>query len=314
MANHFGEADIHSMEQPVIIAISSCRFSKYTDYQLSGSSATYYYLNPKIPEAEELRTLFKDRYEDTPPLTICKYPHKDVLQDKTRNRFPLKMIMDQNPQSYKGVRFAAEATITGINMNKDWYYISCHQCDKAATTNGDDYSFLDHGPQPGPLFKYKFKGCITDNTATAPITFFTPAANKVTDHPCTKLVEKYKPADPTKIPPEILAAQGKHGVFQFHFNTLGNLTDLSLDAVYDVQKQDHITSSSTQEINKGMPSSASAATNQSTEEEENTQKDKEKCTAGEGVMPPPSQSTVTGGIRKIESYLTISVNTKVNSI
>ncbi|GJX25823.1 hypothetical protein Tco_0232119 [Tanacetum coccineum] len=100
-----------------------------------------------------------------------------------------------------------------------------------------------------------------------------------------ELVEKYKPADPTKIPPEILAAQGKHGVFQFHFNTLGNLTDLSLDVVYDVKKQDH----STQEINKGTPSSASAATNQPTEEEENTQKDKQKDTAGEGVIAPKAK-------------------------
>ncbi|GKA47729.1 hypothetical protein Tco_0740612 [Tanacetum coccineum] len=72
---------------------------------------------------------------------------------------------------------------------------------------------------------------------------------------------------------------------------------LSLDVVYDVQKQDHSTSSSTQEINKGTPSSASAATNQSTEEEENTEKDKEKCTAGKGVKPPPSQSTITGAAK-----------------
>nr|GEX29406.1 hypothetical protein [Tanacetum cinerariifolium] len=77
------------------------------------------------------------------------------------------------------------------------------------------------------------------------------AANKVTDHSCTELVEKYKQADPTKIPPEILATQGKHGVFQFHFSTLGNLTDLSLDAVYDIQKQDHNTSSNTKDVNKG---------------------------------------------------------------
>ncbi|GJR68311.1 nucleic acid-binding, OB-fold protein [Tanacetum coccineum] len=203
MANHFGEADIHSMEQP-----------------------------------SQLLCNFKARYKDTSLLTICKYPHKDVQQDKTRNRFPLKTIMDQNPQSYKGVRFTAEATITAINMNKDWYYISCNQCGKATIANGDDYSCLDHGPQPGPFFRYKFKGYITDNTATAPITFFTPAVNKVTDHPCTELVEKYKPANLTKIPPEILAAQGKHDAFQFHFNTLGNLIDLSLDDVYDVQKQD----------------------------------------------------------------------------
>ncbi|GKA42668.1 DNA helicase, partial [Tanacetum coccineum] len=224
---------------------------------------------------------FEARYEDTPPLIICKLPHEGVRQEKTRNRFPLKTIMDQNSQSYKGVRFTAEATIFGINMNKDWYYISCHQCNKAAIIRRDDYSFLDHGPQPGPFFRYKFKGYIMDNAATAPLTFFTPAANKVTNRPCTELVEKYKPGDPKKIPPKILAAQGKHDVFQFHLNTLGNLIDLSLDVVYDIQKQYHSTSSSTHEINKVTPSSASAATNQSTEEEENTQKGKEKCIAEE---------------------------------
>ncbi|GJV15682.1 hypothetical protein Tco_1361005 [Tanacetum coccineum] len=169
-------------------------------------------LNPK------LLCNFKAETKELPYSQYAKVPLKTFRRQDKKTGFHLKTIMDQNPQSIKGVRFTAEATITGINMNKDWY---------------------------------KFKGYITDNTATAPITFFTPAANKVTDHPCTELVEKYKPADPTKIPPEILAAQGKHGVFQFHFNTLGKLTDLSLDAVYDVQKQDHSTSSSTQEINKG---------------------------------------------------------------
>ncbi|GJV66823.1 hypothetical protein Tco_1482332 [Tanacetum coccineum] len=131
-----------------------------------------------------------------------------VQQEKTRNRFPLKTIMDQNPQSYKEIRR-----------------------------------------------RYRQK---------------------------------------------ILAAQGKHDVFQFHLNTLGNLIDLSLDVVYDIQKQYHSTSSSTQEINKVTPSSASAATNQSTEEEENTQKGKEKCTAEEKGTPPPSQSTITGAAKTNE--------------
>ncbi|GJT06991.1 nucleic acid-binding, OB-fold protein [Tanacetum coccineum] len=171
------------------------------DYQLSTSSATYYYFNPNIPEAAESRAI----------------PYQDVQQAKTRNRFPLKMIMEQNLNSYKGVRFTAKATITGINLIRDWYYISCHQCGIAATVQGDSYTCLDHDPQPGP--------------------FFSPAADKVVDHPCTELVEKYKPADPKKIPPEILAAQGKIGVFQFHLNTLGNLRDLTLDDVFDLKSK-----------------------------------------------------------------------------
>ncbi|GJX98585.1 hypothetical protein Tco_0355604, partial [Tanacetum coccineum] len=68
------------MEQPVIIAVNSCRVSKYRDYQLAATPATYYYLNPKILEAEESRT----------------------DQEKMRSRFLLKMLMEQNPESYKG--------------------------------------------------------------------------------------------------------------------------------------------------------------------------------------------------------------------
>ncbi|GJX46209.1 DNA helicase [Tanacetum coccineum] len=57
MAEHFEQADLEKMEQPVIIAVNSCRVSKYKDYQLAVSPTTYYYLNPNIPEAEESRAL-----------------------------------------------------------------------------------------------------------------------------------------------------------------------------------------------------------------------------------------------------------------
>ncbi|GKC37506.1 putative reverse transcriptase domain-containing protein, partial [Tanacetum coccineum] len=212
------------------------RADESANYQLSTSSATYYYLNLNILEAAESRAVFKARYEDSPPLIICKLPYQDVQQKKTRNRFPLKTIMEQNPNSYKGVRFTVESTITGINLIRYWFYISCHQCGITATAKGDNYTCLDHGPQSGPFFRYKFKGCITYTTTTALITLFSPTADKVADHPCTELVEKYKPANLKKIPPEILAAQGKTGVFQFHLNTLGNLRDLTLDDVFDLKK------------------------------------------------------------------------------
>nr|GEV91677.1 DNA helicase [Tanacetum cinerariifolium] len=57
MAEHFGQAKLETMEQPVIIAVSSCCVSKYRDYQLTATPATFYYLNPKIPEAETSRDL-----------------------------------------------------------------------------------------------------------------------------------------------------------------------------------------------------------------------------------------------------------------
>ncbi|GKD40183.1 hypothetical protein Tco_1260390, partial [Tanacetum coccineum] len=105
--------------------------------------------------------------------------------------------------------------------------------------------------------------------------------SRPTARPLLQLVEKYKPTDPKKIPPEILAAQGKTGVFQFHLNTLGILRDLTLDVVFDLKKQDESMGTSAREPSKGTPSSASAVTTQSMEKPEETQRGKEKCTAEE---------------------------------
>ncbi|GKE88178.1 hypothetical protein Tco_1565653 [Tanacetum coccineum] len=78
-----------------------------------------------------------------------------------------------------------------------------------------------------------------------------------------------------------LSLQGKTGVLQFHLNTLGNLRDLTLDAIFDLKKQDENTGTSAQEPGKGTPSSASAATTQSMEKQDETQTGKEKCPAKE---------------------------------
>ncbi|GKC35783.1 zinc finger, CCHC-type containing protein [Tanacetum coccineum] len=109
MAKHFDQADIQNMEQPVIIAVSSCRVSMYI--------ATYYYLNPKIPEVKESRAVFKSRHQPSPPLIICKVPYQDVEQEKTRNRFTLKTIMEQNPQSDKQQLLALIQTKLGTTSH-----------------------------------------------------------------------------------------------------------------------------------------------------------------------------------------------------
>ncbi|GJW09056.1 nucleic acid-binding, OB-fold protein [Tanacetum coccineum] len=228
-----------------------CRVSKYIDYQLAASPATYYYLNSNIPEAQESRALFKSRYQQTPPLIICKLPYEDIEKEKLRNKYPLKTIMEQNLVSYKAIRFTAEATITSINTNRDWYYVSCHQCNKAVINQEEKYSFLDHGPQPGPFFRYKFKGHIRDSSRMAPFTFFSPAADKITKHPYQELVEKYNPAYAKKIPPEVLATQGKTSIFQFHFNTFANTTDLTLDEVFDIKTTNESTSNIAEQTYKG---------------------------------------------------------------
>ncbi|GJR20423.1 hypothetical protein Tco_0968950 [Tanacetum coccineum] len=115
-----------------------------------------------------------------------------------------------------------------------------------------------------------------NTTTTAPLTFFTPAADKVTNHSCSELVEKYKPADPKKIPAEILAVQGKSRIFQFHLNNMGSFTDLTLNAVYDIKKPTNSTTDIAQAVDKGTTSSTSAIITESIEKQEETDKGKEK--------------------------------------
>ncbi|GKC45014.1 nucleic acid-binding, OB-fold protein, partial [Tanacetum coccineum] len=182
-----------------------CRVSKYIDYQLAASPATYYYLNSNIPEAQESRALFKSRYQETPQLIICKLLYQDIEKEKLKNRYPLKTITEQNPVSYKAIRFTAEATITSINTNRDWYYVSCHQCNKAAINQREKYRCLDHGPQPRPFFRYLLP------------TLFT-----------------------------------KTSIFQFHFNTFANTTDLTLDEVFDIKTTDESTSNIAEQTYKAV--------------------------------------------------------------
>ncbi|GKB59261.1 hypothetical protein Tco_0915447 [Tanacetum coccineum] len=135
------------MEQPVIITVSSCRVSKYRDYQLAATPATYYYLIPNILEAETSRAL------------------------------------------------------------------------------------------------YKFKAYITDTSGTTSLTFLTPAADKITGHSCKELVEKYKPANLKKIPPEVLATEGKTSISQFRYNTFAHVTKFTLDDVFSINTSGDGTSS-----------------------------------------------------------------------
>lgn len=57
-------AKLETMEQPVIIAVSSCQVTKYKDYQLSATPATYFYLNPNIPEVDQSRAAYRAKYHE----------------------------------------------------------------------------------------------------------------------------------------------------------------------------------------------------------------------------------------------------------
>ncbi|GJS49151.1 DNA helicase [Tanacetum coccineum] len=218
LATQFNKEEIEKLPPPIIIVVSSCRVTKYRDVQLSATPATYYYINPKNQEAENAYKMFEDKYSLNPPLQVTKYRYDDPEQEKTRNRQTLYALLQQNPTTFKGVRFTCEAMITSLNSNRSWSYASCSQCSKASTKRNGVNTCEDHGEQEPPTYRYNFKVTAADGTATAEFTFFTAAGQKIIGHPCSYLKQKYEPTDTSQLPVEMVNTIGEKHIFQIEFD------------------------------------------------------------------------------------------------
>ncbi|PWA70300.1 nucleic acid-binding, OB-fold protein [Artemisia annua] len=189
LAETFKKAEIDALEKPVIIAVSSCRVTRFrNNLQLSSTPATYYYINPMILELEQYKAEYRAAFNLNPPLQI-------------------------------GVRFTSEATITGINTSREWYYPSCTSCTVKAHINEGMFECRVHESLVSPTYRYNFKAYVTDSTETVMTMFFSPKANDIVGIDCDSLVNLLENPNPREIPDKILATIGKTHIFQFHYNT-----------------------------------------------------------------------------------------------
>ncbi|GJT75982.1 nucleic acid-binding, OB-fold protein [Tanacetum coccineum] len=202
LAKQFNKEEIEKLSRSIIIAVSSCKVSKYRDLQLSVTSATYYYINPQTPEAEYAYT---------------EYRYENLEQEKLRNRQTLHTLIQQNPETFPGVRFTCVATITSVAENRSWNYASCSECNKKSTKVDGIYSCEDHGIQEPLTYRYNFKATVSDATAVAYFTFFTKAGEKIVGSPCSELVARYKSMDQRQLPIDLVNIIGKTQIFQIHF-------------------------------------------------------------------------------------------------
>ncbi|GJZ12004.1 hypothetical protein Tco_0546763 [Tanacetum coccineum] len=119
-----------------------------------------------------------------------------------------------------------------------------------------------------------------------------------------EMVENYKPANPRKIPSEILALEGKRCVFQFHFNTMANITDFTPNDVFDIDTQDQGTSSSAEERDKETSPAAVSLTVEPVKNQEEPHKEKETPNAEKEVTgtPPTSPIAVAQPVKNPEQH------------
>ncbi|PWA46451.1 replication protein A 70 kDa DNA-binding subunit [Artemisia annua] len=238
LAETFNKEGIDALEKPVIIAVTSCRVSRYqNNLQLSSTPATYYYINPTIPELEQYKEEYRTMFNINPPLQVIRQPFHDKEKEKTRNRFPLASLMVQVPLTYQGVRFTCDGTITGLKTDRKWYDMSCNECLNKLEIDEDTYQCKAHGHVASPNHRYNFKAYISDETQTIMVTCFTPKANKIVGIDCETLVASLTNPDPRDFPPPITAIIGKRHIFQFHYNTPGKqgAPDFILNDILDIE-------------------------------------------------------------------------------
>ncbi|GJY56784.1 nucleic acid-binding, OB-fold protein [Tanacetum coccineum] len=160
---------------------------------------------PDIPDLEEFRNQYREQKNPNPPLQRSKEIYLDTNKEKTRNRFPIATLLQQNPDSYRALRFTCEGTMLAINTARDWYYASCSKCIKKVIDGSD-------------MPTYNFKAAISDGTAIGQFTSVTPNADILTGTNCPQLVKLYNTPDPREFPTELLELQGQSHIFQFHYN------------------------------------------------------------------------------------------------
>ncbi|PWA73217.1 nucleic acid-binding, OB-fold protein [Artemisia annua] len=202
LAKSFKKEEIDALQKPVLIAVSSCRINRYRNtLQLQSTPATYYYINPKIPELDQYLQEYRALFNINPPLQIVRHPYQDKEQEKNEKQDTF------------------ECVITSINTLREWYYPACTQCINKVEVHENAFNCKIHGPVELPDYRFNFKAYITDGTTTAMIAFFTPKADDFVGVKCNALVKSLENPDPKKIPAELQTIVGRKHIFQFHFNT-----------------------------------------------------------------------------------------------
>ncbi|PWA84211.1 replication protein A 70 kDa DNA-binding subunit [Artemisia annua] len=280
LGESFPKEKIDALEKPVIIAVSSCRVSRFrNNLQLSSTPATYYYIDPDIPELQQYKAEYKAALDLNPPLQIVRHPYQDKEQEKKKqNRIPFSKLLTENPATHRDVQFTCEGTITGINTSREWFYPSCTTCTNKALINEDVFECKIHG--------YNFKAFVTDTTGTVMMTFFSPKADDIVGVKCETFVNSIQNPDPRDFPEEILSLIGEKHIFQFHYNMTSRerIVDFILHVILDKpnapkQIEDKASGSgTTQEASKTIETSIP--------------EDQETITSIEYTLPPISKPTV----------------------
>ncbi|PWA73449.1 nucleic acid-binding, OB-fold protein [Artemisia annua] len=170
------------IEQPVIIAVSSCWAKRFGGgIQLSATPATCYYLNPEIAETDHIRALYEEYMGPLPPL-LPPPTEPDIQELEMPQRYmSIRDLLEVRPETNVLRPFVIDAVITNIDETQ-----GC----------------------------YNFKATLADDTGSIVVTCFSPEANSLL-LPVTEMLS-YADRDPYILPPLIKDLEHTEHVFTIH--------------------------------------------------------------------------------------------------
>nr|GEV26426.1 hypothetical protein [Tanacetum cinerariifolium] len=217
-AKGFDMAAYANMPKPVVIAVSST----WATRKNGATPATYYYLNPNIPEATYILNVYAEFINPMDALEIQQQPYNEESQEQMRNRYFIETLLNVNPQHYKGAWFTTKETILEITAPNGWYYKKCTACNIKMPDDSSIENFQDHGPQP--------------------IANYSPEAHTFVPE-CNTIIASLNDQDMDTIPAALKETKNQTYIFQYHLGKKATVgyPSFTLDAVFKPNPQPLLT-------------------------------------------------------------------------
>ncbi|PWA96572.1 nucleic acid-binding, OB-fold protein [Artemisia annua] len=302
---------INQIEQPVVIAVSSCWARRYSGgLQLSSTPATYYYLNPQLEEAERIREAYNSMMGQVPWLHIPVPAIEAPNQQAQRQITPLSVLMQTSLESLVQ-QFTVQAMVLNIDEQMAWYFNRCRTCGNKVSETMPHRHCQQPGMPTVPNYSYCFRMTLGDDTGTIILTCFSPEANTLlASSTVTDLLSYIPEPNPYEIPAVIYDLQNTTHIFHVHLAKgsrrgfpryiLDGAEDAPLPALPPVPQQPHEiipaqvieTTPQVQEAEQVVPSTSTYSENlQETERPSGTSSITKTPTATEimttDITPPP---------------------------
>ncbi|PWA65216.1 nucleic acid-binding, OB-fold protein [Artemisia annua] len=151
LADKFEKQEIKKLERPIIIAVTSCRVTKFLkrDLQLSSTPAMYYYINPNIPDLQQYKAAYQAFYEEKKPLCVTRYRLNDTEQEQQKTVSHSSSFSSTKQQA---ISYNFRATLTDGTGSATFIFFT-PKADEFIGVNCGDLVASHKGPQRGQFPK-----------------------------------------------------------------------------------------------------------------------------------------------------------------